>query len=117
METDFTKMYEKGNMVYLVRYFESTEIKEVIRLKLRTIEQGWMVGIYKGSAYFIGRDMAKLLFWLVVDAEKYLKSITKKPYKQKPNDIPSQLQDEDEEETDDIYSYIDGDEEESEDED
>jgi hypothetical protein len=115
MDIDFTQDYSKGDIVYLVRCFNSVGVQEVVKLKLRTIYDNYMVGCTEKSAVFtIGKDWINNIFSNKNEATAYLKTITKKVYKEK-QDTPSQLIDEDEEETDDLDLYIDGEEEEGED--
>jgi hypothetical protein len=76
--------------------------------------EDYMVGSEeKGGVFFIGRDMLDNLFSTLKEAKEHLKLISKSTYKPvKDIDIPEQLLEcEDEEDIDDIDSYIDGDEE------
>jgi len=114
MDIDFSQKYYKGDIVYLARCINSVGIQEVVKLKLRTIEPDYMVGCTEKSVVFnIGKDWIGNVFKNKNEAFSYLKTITKKTYKEK-QDVPCQLVDEDEEETDDLDSYIDGNKEDGE---
>lgn len=110
MELDYTSKYKKNDIVFLSRYIERVGIQEVCKLKLRTVMSEYMVGIIdKSNVLLIGKDMSDKIFLSQKDAKKHLDSIAKKPRKFINNDIPTQLFEDEEEEIDDIDSYINGD--------
>lgn len=108
MKIDFTKLYKKKDVVYLVRCIDSVGIQEIKKLKLRTVEPDYMVGsAEKGSAMYIDSEWANNIFLSNKEAKEYLSKISKKTFIEK-YDIPKQLEEYDEDETDDVHSYIDG---------
>lgn len=105
-DIDFTSLYKKGDIIYLVRCIENVGIQEIKKLKLRTIMKTYMVGSEdKGGTIFIGRDMLSNIFSSNKDAKSRLDQITKNIKIKIDEEVPNQLQDIDEDE-DNIDLYI-----------
>lgn len=78
MDVDFTKLYKRGDKIYLVRCINVLEVSEVVMLKLRTVFPNYMVGCSeKSNVFLIGDDWINNLFPTMKEANAYLKKISK----------------------------------------
>lgn len=78
MKVDFRNEYERGDIIYLTRYIEAGDVKEVNMLTLRTVKKDYMVGyLDKGNAFVIGKEWINNVFANLKDAKAYLKTISK----------------------------------------
>jgi hypothetical protein len=114
MDYDFTENYSKGDTVYQVRCIAKLDIKEVNRLVIgNSVNKTYMVGYKENKeAVMIGKDWIEkdLIFTDRKDANARLKVLSKNmKAAKKKNEIPSQLIGLDEEEDENLDSYIDGD--------
>lgn len=75
-EFDYRNYYEKGNVVWLVRYYEKLGTKELLKLTLRTIYPRMIVGVVeKQYCECIGYNERDCLFLNQRDALNYFNSI------------------------------------------
>jgi hypothetical protein len=115
MDYDFTEHYNKGDVVYHVRYFEKVGVQEVNKLTLgNSVNKTHIVGYKENKeAVVIGQDQKDLIFKNHKDAITKLKEMSKNSKVIKKTEIPSQLIDIDEEGIEEnLDSYMDGDEDE-----
>lgn len=84
----FTDKYKKGDIIYYANIEESI----VRKMKLRTVEDTYMVGVVnKSDCIFIGKDKLNRLYPTMIDAKLYLDSLGKNTKIEIICDIPDQL--------------------------
>lgn len=70
--------YAKGDLIFFVRYIENSGIQEVLKLKIRTTSDDYIVGCTdKGVGYLLGSDSESNIFKNIKDANSHLKKTVK----------------------------------------
>lgn len=70
--------FEKGEIVYYIRYVPNCNIEEILELRVRTVENDWCVGVETNShvsILFYGKDVNVTVFKYRQMALEMLKEI------------------------------------------